>query len=103
MSLEQLTVSRGPDKWNLAESIFHDTYEDAPVFVYFTVDYAGRNMSLTLNVLSIARIENENGTYRISGIGKIYDPSTKNKIAEHAPVEVSFSVRTRTGIAQIKF
>lgn len=104
MSFEQMVVSKGPDKWLLAESLFHtDEYPDEPVNPTFTAKWDTQEVILSVNVDSITKVRNEEGMYRVKGMCRMRNSQTHEEIAEHVPIEVSFSVRTRKGFAQASF
>lgn len=101
-----MKVTKGPDKWLLAESLFHDDeMPNEPVTLTFTVEYEGREHRLHVVVDGIDRVRSEPNLFRIKGTGKLRTTTRgeSEPVFEHLPVQVSFSTRTRTGVANASF
>ncbi len=106
MQFENMVISKGPDRWKLAESLFSwDEMEVARPSITFHVDFNGRPAVLVVQVFGISPQPNWTDTFRITGIGRLRLKSTEKDswVFQNAPVEVSFSTRDRDGMAQVKF
>ena len=107
MQFEHLEISKGPDKWLLAESLFHD--EDFPgegLRPRFTTQWKNEEVHLLVSVESIGRLragDMGEGKYRIQGIGQIVKPRPHTVLFEQIPIVINYSAHTRKGFAQVSF
>jgi len=105
MQIERLIISKGPDKWLLAESLFHDEdYPGEAVRPRFTTQWNGDEAHLLVAVESITRLQmSEEGCYRIKGTCKIVKPRPHTVLLEQVPIEINYSAHNRKGFAEVQF
>ncbi|MDE2018948.1 MAG: hypothetical protein KGJ13_01225 [Patescibacteria group bacterium] len=105
MQIERLEITKGPDRWLLAESLFHD--EDYPGEAprpRFTTQWNGKEAHLLVAVTNIGRYRaEEGGAYSIRGVCKIVQPRPHQVLLEQVPIEINYSAHTRKGFAQVSF
>lgn len=105
MQLEHFEITKGPDKWLLAESLFHD--EDFPGEApkpRFTTQWNGEEVHLLVTVEDIGRMSIcGEPCYCIKGICKIVKPRPHTVLLEQVPIKINFSTQTRKGLAQVLF
>jgi hypothetical protein len=107
MQIEHFPVSKGPDRWTLAESLFHaeDFPGEAPR-PSFTATIDGEEARLVVTVETISRRHcgEEVDGYRIKGICKVTKHRPRHEVLyEQVPIEISYSPYDRKGFAQISF
>lgn len=101
---ENMPVTKGPDRWKLAESLFSwDEVEIARPSITFHVDFNGSSALLTMRVKGISLQPDLYDSFHIMGIGKLSLKGKDQWVFKNAPVEVSFSTHDRSGMAQVKF
>lgn len=105
MTIQELgiiDITKGPDTWTLAESLFHDDemLED-PIYLRFTGNAMnGEEVRISLSVDSVTRKREPKRTFHIKGIAKIY--RRREWDFSDIPMEISYSTFNRRGAAQIK-
>lgn len=102
---ENMVVTKGPDRWKLAESLFSwDEMEESHPSVSFHVDFNGKSALLTMQVWSVALQPQDKSLFRISGLGQLrLMGKTNDWLVRNAPVEVCYSTHDRDGMVQVKF
>lgn len=105
MTIQELgliDITKGPDTWMLAESLFHDDEEpEDPIYLRFTGKAMnGEEVRISLSVDSIVRKREPKRTFHIKGIARIY--RSREEVFINLPMEVSYSTFNRRGGAQIK-
>jgi hypothetical protein len=105
MQIQNVPIHKGPDKWLLAESLFHDDeFPDDLVYTSFMVKHEGREYRLRVATVSIGKPLGEEGLYRIEGVADVITTGpNREKVLEHVPVKISYSVKDRKGIANVNF
>lgn len=105
MLIQNVPIHKGPDKWLLAESLFHDDeFPDDQVHLSFMVRHQGDEFRLSVLTESIRKVSGKEGTYLIGGIADVRNAGAdRAKVLEHVPVNISYSVKTRSGIANVNF
>ena len=108
MQIEHLDISKGPDKWLLAESLFsEEDYPGEAPRPRFTTQWKGEEVHLLVSVENIGRLratgEFDGGKFRIKGICQIVKSRPHTVLLEQVPIEINYSAHTRKGFAQVSF
>jgi hypothetical protein len=103
---ENITISKGPDAWRLAEAMFHDeeaTFDGAVIVSFTGTTTDGKEWHLSVIVNTITKMRIEPGLFQIKEIARIHEGRRNESPIEHVPVEISFSTRSRKGFARASF
>lgn len=104
---ENMPVDRGPERWKLGESILsYDEIAESRPPVEFRVLLGGKLGFLTVWVANLGvQHPDLKDSFRIDGVGQLRmkDADRNEYVFRNTPVYISFNVRDRTGMAQVKF
>ena len=107
MQIENVPIvkGKGPDKWLLAEALFHDDeFPEDRIRTTFTVKRDGREFRLIVTISGIQKVAHEEGVYLIEGVGTVKTTGPNpEKVLDYVPVKLSYSVKSREGLANVNF